>query len=694
MRLINRDNDLINNFFFVSLFLVLVVLCIYHLIFLSLLFIYILYLLIKVKNRYVNIMILIVVLLFLFQFIFKNIRYNNINEIDGKYLIYDIKRYANYNRILVKEGFDNIYVYTKKDFMIGDVVYIKGLSQSFSKQNNVIMIIYTEDIDYIDHKFCVNILKYYLNIYIDKHFDDNANGMIKAFLLADKDAFSDELKEDLRINGIMHLFAISGLHVSLLAHGIKKGCKGLNIKENIIDIIVVAVLSIYLILASFTASITRAFLMYLMQVINKKKFNNIFSSLDIISICFMIMIIINPYAYLNIGFVLSFLVSFSIIITSNMFKNKSKVKDILDISIVSCIVSLPVVVNINYEINILSPVINILYISIVSFIVLPFTFVVLIIPLFSFIYNGIIDIFIDMISITSNVNLRIRFPHFSPYHVFIYIIIILLFIILKRKKIIALLYLLFLIIVSNQAFLYHGKSIDFRYLNNGEASLIRYKYHNILIDTGDGYKDEVYKYLQSLGIKYIDYVFISHNHDDHYGGLEKINDNIKIKNIIVSKYNDGFYSYYDNCVVMNIGDEIRVKDIIITMIGPKKLYKEENDNSMVLYVNFIKDDFRILFTGDCMKDSEDDIIDDVKDLQIDCIKIAHHGSNTSSSLDFLKSLNCEYAVIMNSKKWKDVFPNREVIDNLNILNIEYYITSIDHNIHYDIKKKEYSRIKE
>ena len=114
MRLINKDNDLINNFFFVSLFLVLAVLCIYHLIFLSLLFIYILYLLIKVKNRYVNIMILIVVLLFLFHFILKNIRYNNINEIDGKYLIYDIKRYTNYNRILVKEGFDNIYVYTKK----------------------------------------------------------------------------------------------------------------------------------------------------------------------------------------------------------------------------------------------------------------------------------------------------------------------------------------------------------------------------------------------------------------------------------------------------------------------------------------------------------------------------------------------------------------------------------------------------
>ena len=694
MRLINRDNDLINNIFFVSLFLVLIILCIYHLIFISLLFIYTLYLLIKVKNRYINIVIIIVAVTFLFHFILKSIRYNNMNHISADYLIYDIKRYTNYNRILIKEGLDNIYVYTKKDFKIGDIVYVNGSRQSFSKQNNVIMIVYTEDINYIGHRFCVNELKYYLNTYIDKYFDDYANKMIKAFLLADKEAFSDSLKEDLRINGIMHLFAISGLHVNLLGQVILKGCKALNIKDNICDIIVLVVLSIYLVLASFTASITRAFLMYLMQVINKKKFNNIFSSLDIISICFIIMIIINPYFYLNIGFVLSFLVSFSIIITSSMFKDDNKFKSVLYISIISCIVSLPIVANINYEINILSPIINVLYISIVSMIVLPFTFIVLIIPLFSSCYNVVISMFVSMISITSNVNMRIRFPHFSPYHVFIYIIIILLFIILKRKKMIMIIYFLFLVIVSNQAFLYMGKSIDFRYLNNGEATLIRSKYHNILIDTGDGYKNELYKYLQSLGIKCIDYVFISHNHDDHCGGLEVINDNIKIKNIIVSKYNNGSYSLYDNCRVMNTTEEIRIEDISIVMIGPKRQYKEENDNSMVLYIYFSDDDYGILFTGDCMEDSENDIIEDVKDLKIDCIKIAHHGSNTSSSMGFLECVNCGYAVIMNSKKWKDVFPSKEVIDNLKSLRIKYYISSIDYNIHYDIKKKEYTSRKE
>ena len=89
-----------------------------------------------------------------------------------------------------------------------------------------------------------------------------------------------------------------------------------------------------------------------------------------------------------------------------------------------------------------------------------------------------------------------------------------------------------------------------------------------------------------------------------------------------------------------------------------------------------------------MKDEEDDIMEDIKLLEIDCVKIAHHGSNTSSSMEFLKNVDCKYAIIMNSKKWKDVFPSSEVIDNLNYLGIKYYVV-MNWNLLYDVRKKIY-----
>ena len=686
---LNRDHPLINNIFLIFIGLSLVLFTIYHWIFSILLVLYILYLIFKIKNKTILIAVIIVCAIYLLHFILKTIKYHNIDNIDGYYHIYDISNIGNYKRLVIKNGIDNIYIYTNKDFNIGDMVYIKGNVENYNyKQYNILKISYTDDITFIKKGFSFNILKYKLNNYIDNHFDDDSKMMIKAFLLADKDAFSDSLNDHLKTNGIMHLFAVSGLHLNLLSVFIIKILKYFKIKDNVCDWIVMIILLIYVVLASFTASITRAFLMYLLAVINKKKLNNIFSNLDIICICFIMMIIINPYLYMNIGFLLSFIVAFSIIICGYLFNHKNKYLNILYISIVSCVASLPVVASINYEINILSPILNVFYISLVSSIILPFTFIVLLCPFLSYFYSALIKIFIYLVSFSANVHFNIRFPCFDAYLVLIYILIILGFILFKKRKIITIIYILFLIIVSNKAFLYQGISLDFRCLNNGEATLIRYKSKNILIDTGDGYKDEMYLYLRKLGIKKIDYVFISHNHDDHYGGLEEIYDNIDINHIVISKYNDGFYRCYDNVEVVEYGDVINIGDMIFKIIGPKRINKDENNNSLIIYLDFIKYNYHILFTGDCMKDEEEDIMEDIKLLEIDCVKIAHHGSNTSSSIEFLKNVDCKYAIIMNSKKWKDVFPSSEVIDNLNNLGIKYYVV-MNWNLLYDVRKKIY-----
>ena len=82
----------------------------------------------------------------------------------------------------------------------------------------------------------------------------------------------------------------------------------------------------------------------------------------------------------------------------------------------------------------------------------------------------------------------------------------------------------------------------------------------------------------------------------------------------------------------------------------------------------------------------DVILKNLKGREVDLIKLAHHGSNTSSSIDFLRKINVNKAVIMVGKKWKGTLPSEEVLNNLDILGIDYYLSINDYSIIYDLKK--------
>ena len=257
---------------------------------------------------------------------------------------------------------------------------------------------------------------------------------------------------------------------------------------------------------------------------------------------------------------------------------------------------------------------------------------------------------------------------------------------LKRKGISIILYLLFIVIFYNISTFYQGENIYFMYLNNGEASLIRLKNKNILIDCGDGYKDEVLMYLKSIGIRKLDYVFISHNHSDHYGGIDNIYRDINIQHLYLSKYDYGYYRYYKNSEILDVYDCVEDKDIIVEVIAPENEGIEENDNSLVLYITIKKYDYHILFTGDSTNNMNDVIIKNLNNRVVDLIKIAHHGSNTSSSIDFLEKINANAAIIMVGKKWIGKLPSEEVLNNLDILGINYFLSIDDYSVLYDLKK--------
>ena len=113
-----------------------------------------------------------------------------------------------------------------------------------------------------------------------------------------------------------------------------------------------------------------------------------------------------------------------------------------------------------------------------------------------------------------------------------------------------------------------------------------------------------------------------------------------------------------------------------------KEYDNENDNSNVIYIEL--DGYKFMFIGDSGIEKEKDILDKYNISDVDVLKVGHHGSKTSSSEEFINSVNPKYSIISVGKNNKFGHPNKEVLDNLS--NSKIYRTDIDGSIMFKIKK--------
>jgi len=222
----------------------------------------------------------------------------------------------------------------------------------------------------------------------------------------------------------------------------------------------------------------------------------------------------------------------------------------------------------------------------------------------------------------------------------------------------------------------------------------------ILIDGGED-NNILLPYLLDRNVKKIDYVIISHFDSDHYAGIVPILGKIKIKNMVISKQNEQsteieefvklVNKYKINMVVVSAGDKIVVdKNTNIHILWPTKESLKNmdlNDNSIVAKVNYLG--MSILSTGDISKTVDNFIMDIYPEsmLKSDILKIAHHGSKTSTSLEFIEKVKPKIALIGVGKNNKFGHPNEEVIENLEKNGVKIYRTDRDGEISIEIDKK-------
>ena len=270
---------------------------------------------------------------------------------------------------------------------------------------------------------------------------------------------------------------------------------------------------------------------------------------------------------------------------------------------------------------------------------------------------------------------------------------------IKTYRIISI--VLILVIFSGNLCVYfiHTNELKIYFVDvgQGDCTLICTPNNQVVLVDGGGSEfssfdvgeNTLFPYLLDRRITKIDYMLISHFDTDHVGGLLYILENMKVNNVIISKQGELSENYEEfkklviekniNVIIVKQGDRLEIEnDIYIDILFPESTLITENilnNNSIVakLYYN----NFSILFTGDIEEVAEQELVSKYQDLSVlnsTILKVAHHGSKTSSIQEILELISPKIALIGVSKTNTYGHPNSEVLERLEKLGAKIYRT--------------------
>lgn len=226
--------------------------------------------------------------------------------------------------------------------------------------------------------------------------------------------------------------------------------------------------------------------------------------------------------------------------------------------------------------------------------------------------------------------------------------------------------------------------VHFIDVGQGDATLIQAPGGNVLIDGGDIHtSDELIQYLRYVGVEDITYVIATHPHSDHIGGLISVLEEFNVENIMMPRVAhttvtfDRFISAIENNNLEIqepvVNDTFNIGDVEFLVLAPKSnSYTSLNDYSIALKMNYGNTSF--IFTGDAESISENEMVQSGNVLSAQVLHVGHHGSNTSTTEAFLKSVSPSIAVISVGEDNRYGHPHIDVINRLQDANVAIYRT--------------------
>ena len=644
--------------------------------------------------------------------------------IDGDYLNVELDALENISGSYYFKSLDEKSNFIQT-FKLGDRVNIKGtLNEPISNTNPNLFNyrrylyynrqFYTIDIDEITLIKKNNNLFYKIKNFINQKTDkmDKSKLYIKAFMLGNNKDVSAAIRTIYQNIGISHLFAVSGMHVTLLSSVLINILKIFRLKKVSRYSIVILFLCLYMFLTGFSASMLRAGIFFILLSINKLfKFN--IKTINILILTISIILLSNPFMIYNIGFLFSSVISIYLVIFSDLINRQTKYfTSLLMTSFIALIVSVPISMYNFFSFNYFSILYNLIFVPMVTIIVFPLSFIVFLLPGL----DSILYIFISLME-----NLAIFFNKWNTNLIFIkpslivcflyYVIITLVLLGIRKKKVVSLIFLLIMLFVHyNYNLLIKQNYLLMIDVGQGDAILLHSNNKTILVDTGGrtnfnnnaGWNERKNKkvitdntlipLLKSLGIRRLNYLLLSHGDYDHMGEAINLVSNFKVGKVI---FNCGEFNDLEEDLIKVLEKkkipyysclkELNINNNKLYFLNNKD-YGNENDNSSVIYTKL--NNYKFLFMGDAGLEVEEDLIRKYNLQDIDVLKVGHHGSKTSSSKEFINEVKPKYSIISVGKNNRYGHPNDNVLDNLEDSKI--YRTDQDGSIMFKIK---YNKLK-
>ena len=537
--------------------------------------------------------------------------------------------------------------------------------------------------------------------YIIKRAYNLENGdYLLVLVLGDNALISSDEYNNYQTNGTSHLLAISGSHVTVLLTIFSFLLR--RFKE-IPKLLILSVILIFFgYLTNFQAALNRAILFFIINQINKIK-DLKFSNLQVLFLTAFLLVFFNPFIIYDLGFIYSFVICGGIMyfkdkITGNYFTKLFK------LSLISFLFSLPISAYLNYEVNISSILVNMVFVPWISIIVFPLSLLTFIFPILSPIFSITLQITEFLNNLFTKFSLFINIPKMA----LLVVILLFIFLLLSKNNYRYIIGFITILIVIKLVPKFNNNTYVY-YLDVGQGdSIVLISPHQrevVMIDTGGkiSYSQEEWeqsnknynlsantiKFLKSLGITNIDYLIITHGDIDHAGEAINIVNNINVSHVLFN--NDNY-----NELELEIIDTLKNKDIKYLKniksinFGNTKLYflndtlyDNENDNSTVIYYPIQGKKF--LFMGDAGVDVEKNLVSKYNLENITILKVGHHGSKTSTSEEFIAEIKPQYAIISVGRNNRYNHPNEEVIDTLNKQKV--YRTDTMGSIMFEINNK-------
>lgn len=619
------------------------------------------------------------------------------------------------NKARNKGGFNyQQYLKTQKIYLTGTLLKTKIIAKN---QNNIL--------EEISEKTREKVREFTENT-----VDIELSGILEALITGDDRKINEEIEEEYKKAGMIHLLVVSGGHIAFLILLINHILNIFNIGKEKANYILIIIIIIYMFITGLSPSVLRAgigaIVILISNIIGRQ--NDTLTTIGLVALMLMIE---NPNIIYSLSFQLSFLGTIGIVLgypklTKTMKKLPKSILEPLALTISAQLFVTPITLynfNTIYLGGIISNIFSMALAGIIMMGGIILFFIYLMLPPLSTILMSIMEILIKLMNMIARIFSDIHlFTFILPtpsicqiiiyYGVLLYLLDINLKILVKPKKIETKLpevyrknpivrpFIMICGIVSILTEIFIGKMIPkpleiaMLDVGHGDSILITTPHHkNILIDTGATYlyngktndsgEQTVVPYILDKGYKKIDLLILSHLDSDHIGGTKSVFENLKINQVGISINSDKkdkigeieelIKEEKSNIIHMKKNQRFTIDGVTFKVLSPeiKEKIEEENNDSIVILMEY--QGIKTLFMGDLESAGEKELIKNSKNLDIDILKVGHHGSITSTTEELVKATTPKIALISVGTRFKSI-PSKEVLDRLGSVYSKVYRT--------------------